>query len=121
MVDNKPKTVLGEGDFVEVVDERGEISSVPEAWTKRGSSLLPPGTRKATDANIRAAKARKATPGEEKVDVDQIRADAEASVREEHEAALAERDERIAELEQQLEEATAELDAGDGDKAKPNG
>lgn len=109
-------------DYTDVVDAEGNLSSVPSAWLKDGGKhMLPPGTKKATDAAVRSAKAKASAGKGDAVDVDQVRADAKAEVREEHEAALAERDERIAELEQQLEEATAELDAGDGDKAKPNG
>lgn len=109
------KTILSESDFVDVIDAAGTITSVPEAWTKSGSRLLPPGTRKATAANIKAAEAKTSTAKGEKVDVDQIRADIEASIREEHEAALAERDERIVELEEQVEQLTAAADSKPGD------
>lgn len=104
-------------DFVDVIDEGGNLSSVPSSWLKpEGKHLLPEGTKKATEANVRAAKAKAAAAKGEEVDVDQIRADAEASLREEHEAALAERDARIVALEQQLEDAKAQDDStGDGD------
>ena len=106
-----------EKDFTDIVDAEGNLSSVPSAWLKpEGRHLLPPGARKATDAAVRAAKAKADAKSGEGVDVDQIRADVEASVREEHEAALAERDERIAELEQLLEDATKAPEPGDGAK-----
>lgn len=109
------KVILSESDFVDVVDAAGNISSVPEAWLKN-ERLLPKGTKKATAANVKAAKAKASAAAGEPVDVDQVRADVEASLREEHEAALAERDERIADLEQQLEDATKTADStGDGD------
>lgn len=80
-------------DFVDVIDEHGVISSVPSSWLKaEGKHLLPEGTKKATEANVRAAKAKSAAREGEPVDVDQIRADIEASLREEHDAALAEPD-----------------------------
>lgn len=113
------KVILSESDFVDVIDAAGNISSVPEAWLKN-ERLLPKGTKKATAANVRAAKAKTDADAGEKVDVDQIRADAQASVREEHEAALAERDERIKELEDQLEEASKDAEDSDstGDESK---
>lgn len=105
-------------DFVDVIDEHGVISSVPSAWLKaEGKHLLPEGTKKATEANVKAAKAKASADKGEPVDVDQIRADVEASLREEHEAALAERDERIAVLEQQLEDATKPADSKGDSKA----
>ncbi|MEN3123269.1 hypothetical protein [Janibacter sp. LM] len=103
------KVILSESDFVDVVDAAGNISSVPEVWLKN-ERLLPKGTKKATAANVRAAKAKTAAAAGESVDVEQVRADVEESLREEHEAALASRDKRIAELEQQLEDATKGTD-----------
>lgn len=107
------KTILGQSDFVDVIDAAGNISSVPKAWLKSESRLLPEGTKQATQANIKAAQAKTSAEKGEAVDVDKLRADIEAGLREEHEAALAERDARIAELEEQLEQAST--DTGDGD------
>lgn len=103
--------------FVDVIDEHGNISSVPEAWLKAdGKHLLPEGTKKATEANVRAAKAKAAAREGDPVDVDQIRADIEVSLRAEHDAVVAERDARITELEQQLEDATKAPADGDPEK-----
>lgn len=109
------KVILSESDFTEVIDATGVISSVPKAWVD--TKLLPAGTKKATAANVKAAQAKAGADKGEKVDVDQLRADVEASLREEHAGALAERDARIKELEEQVATATEPVDPKGDTKA----